>query len=146
MCNVSVQGVVEADSRHCMTTKHCHDGCMRVSHITCGSDGKLYNNGCQMRRKNCGKHVYEVPAPFCLNKLYRAKGVTAGRCPIDCSKAKLKPVRLSIYCTVFYFTLLKSILLYSTLLYSNLLYSILFYSILLYSTLFYSILLYSTLL
>ena len=28
--------------------------------ITCGSDGKLYNNGCQMRRKNCGKLVYEV--------------------------------------------------------------------------------------
>ena len=63
--------------------------------FSCGSDGKLYNNGCQMMRKNCGnlcnnlnkkdilgweaidnngrsgKHVYEVPAPFCLNKLYR---------------------------------------------------------------------------
>ena len=39
-----------------------------------------------MKRKNCGKHVYEVPAPFCLNKLYRTK------CPVDCRKAKQKPV------------------------------------------------------
>ena len=28
--------------------------------VSCGSDGKLYNNGCQMRRKNCGKHIYQV--------------------------------------------------------------------------------------
>lgn len=80
------QGVVPADRRHCQTTKHCDDKCFRISKISCGSDGKLYNNGCQMMRKNCGKHVYEVPAPFCLNKLYRTK------CPVDCSKAKSKPV------------------------------------------------------
>ena len=64
--------------------------------MTCGSDGKLYNNGCQMHRKNCGKmvekrktenifvfvnrflKVFDVPVPFCLNKLYRTD------CPIDC--------------------------------------------------------------
>lgn len=80
------QGVVEADRRHCLTTKHCEDKCFRISKISCGSDGKLYNNGCQMMRKNCGKHVYEVPAPFCLNKLYRTK------CPVDCKEAKQKPV------------------------------------------------------
>jgi len=80
------QGVVASDLRHCQTTKHCNDGCFRISKLSCGSDGKLYNNGCQMMRKNCGKHVYEVPAPFCLNKLYRTK------CPMDCSKAKKKPV------------------------------------------------------
>ena len=40
-----------------------------------------------MMRKNCGRHVYEVPAPFCLNKLYRTK------CPMDCSQeVKTKPV------------------------------------------------------
>jgi len=80
------QGVVVADRRHCLTTQHCEDRCFRISKISCGSDGKLYNNGCQMMRKNCGKHVYEVPAPFCLNKLYRTK------CPVDCRKAKQKPV------------------------------------------------------
>ena len=58
------------------------------SKLSCGSDGKLYNNGCQMMRKNCGKHVYEVPAPFCLNKLYRTK------CPTNCDKENrgAKPV------------------------------------------------------
>ena len=41
-----------------------------------------------MMRKNCGKHVYEVPAPFCLNKLYRTK------CPTNCDKQNrgAKPV------------------------------------------------------
>ena len=100
------QGVVQADPRHCQTTKHCNDKCFRIrlelpcpclsphinplspsSKLSCGSDGKLYNNGCQMMRKNCGRHVYEVPAPFCLNKLYRTK------CPMDCSQeTKTKPV------------------------------------------------------
>ena len=96
------QGVVVAAHRHCRTTKHCQDKCFRISKLTCGSDGKLYNNGCQMMRKNCGKVlslptpllyclycvqlVYEVPAPFCLNKLYRT------RCPMDCSSAPKKPV------------------------------------------------------
>lgn len=39
-------------------------------------------------RKNCGRHVYEVPAPFCLNKLYRTK------CPTSCDKENTskKPV------------------------------------------------------
>jgi len=82
------QNVVEADLRHCQTTKHCNDKCFRISKLSCGSDGKLYNNGCQMMRKNCGKHVYEVPAPFCLNKLYRTK------CPTSCDKENTnkKPV------------------------------------------------------
>ena len=94
--------------------------CLMSSFLSCGSDGKLYNNGCQMMRKNCGKHVYEVPAPFCLNKLYRyIHGVTNApsndvmvmllscfhfslsplhhtnrrtKCPVDCSGETSKPV------------------------------------------------------
>ena len=27
--------------------------------LSCGSDGKLYNNGCQMMRKNCGNHILQ---------------------------------------------------------------------------------------
>ena len=50
-------GVVPVDRRHCQTTAHCDKGCWRISRLTCGSDGKLYNNGCQMHRKNCGKMV-----------------------------------------------------------------------------------------
>jgi len=80
------QGVVAADHRHCQTTQHCQDKCVRISKLSCGSDGKLYNNGCQMMRKNCGKHMYEVPTPFCLNKLYRTT------CPMDCSGERQKPV------------------------------------------------------
>ena len=48
------QGVVSVDRRHCQTTEHCDAGCWRISRLTCGSDGKLYNNGCQMHRKSCG--------------------------------------------------------------------------------------------
>ena len=48
------QGVVAVDRRHCQTTEHCDAGCWRISRLTCGSDSKLYNNGCQMHRKNCG--------------------------------------------------------------------------------------------
>jgi hypothetical protein len=72
------QGVVAVSRRHCQTTQHCDSGCWRISRLTCGSDGKLYNNGCQMLRKNCGKLVYDVPVPFCLNRLYRTD------CPLDC--------------------------------------------------------------
>lgn len=75
-------GVVAVDRRHCQTTAHCDSGCWRISRLTCGSDGKLYNNGCQMHRKNCGKMVFDVPVPFCLNKLYRTD------CPIDCRAEK----------------------------------------------------------
>ena len=32
------------------------------------------------------KHVYEVPVPFCLNRLYRTE------CPLDCSKKAFDPV------------------------------------------------------
>ena len=39
-----------------------------------------------MHRKNCGKHVFDVPVPFCLNKLYRTD------CPLDCSSEKEDPV------------------------------------------------------
>jgi len=39
-----------------------------------------------MHRKNCGKHVYEVPVPFCLNRLYRTE------CPLDCSKKAFDPI------------------------------------------------------
>ena len=53
-----------------------------------------------MKRKNCGKHVYEVPAPFCLNKLYRwvespqvlTNPICRTKCPVDCRKASSKPV------------------------------------------------------
>lgn len=76
----SSQGVVSVHRRHCQTTAHCDSGCWRITKLTCGSDGKLYNNGCQMQRKNCGRHVYDVPVPFCLNKLYRTD------CPLDCSQ------------------------------------------------------------
>jgi len=80
------QGVVTADRRHCQTTEHCDAGCWKISRLTCGSDGKLYNNGCQMLRKNCGRHVYEMPVPYCLNKMYRTK------CPMDCSNQSIEPV------------------------------------------------------
>jgi len=80
------QGVVSVDRRHCQTTEHCDAGCWRISRLTCGSDGKLYNNGCQMHRKSCGVHVYEMPVPFCLNKMYRTK------CPMDCSDQEDEPV------------------------------------------------------
>ncbi len=52
------QGVVAVDRSHCQTTEHCDSGCWRISRLTCGSDGKLYNNGCQMHRKNCGCVVH----------------------------------------------------------------------------------------
>ena len=55
-----------------------------------------------------GKHVYEVPAPFCLNKLYRWERKRrqidrlflngkklkspSTKCPVDCKKAASKPV------------------------------------------------------
>jgi len=80
------QGVVSVDRRHCQTTEHCDAGCWRISRLTCGSDGKLYNNGCQMHRKSCGRHIYEMPVPFCLNKMYRTK------CPMDCSDKSDDPV------------------------------------------------------
>ena len=48
------QGVVSVDRRHCQTTEHCDSECWKISRLSCGSDGKLYNNGCQMHRKNCG--------------------------------------------------------------------------------------------
>ena len=32
------------------------------------------------------KHIYEVPVPFCLNKLYRTN------CPFDCSQEADAPV------------------------------------------------------
>ena len=36
---------------------------------------------------NCNrKHVYEVPVPFCLNRLYRTE------CPLDCSDKAFDPV------------------------------------------------------
>lgn len=38
-----------------------------------------------MHRKNCGRHVYEMPVPFCLNKMYRTN------CPMDCSDQKTEP-------------------------------------------------------
>merc|ERR1712223_1043119 len=80
------QGVVSVDRRHCQTTEHCDAGCWRISRLTCGSDGKLYNNGCQMHRKSCGRHIYEMPVPFCLNKMHRTK------CPMDCSDKPDEPV------------------------------------------------------
>ena len=32
------------------------------------------------------RHVYEMPVPFCLNKMYRTK------CPMDCSDQEDEPV------------------------------------------------------
>lgn len=66
--------------------QHTHTLNLHAYRLTCGSDAKLYNNGCQMHRKNCGKHVYEVPVPFCLNQLYRTA------CPTDCANEDLEPV------------------------------------------------------
>lgn len=39
-----------------------------------------------MHRKNCGRHIYEMPVPFCLNKMYKTN------CPVDCSDEKVDPV------------------------------------------------------
>ena len=65
------QGVVTADRRHCQTTEHCDAGCWKISRLTCGSDGKLYNNGCQMLRKNCGYVLRKFFLCLFTNDYYR---------------------------------------------------------------------------
>ena len=40
----------------------------------------LYSNQNHFRR-----HVYEMPVPFCLNKMYRTN------CPMDCSNKETEP-------------------------------------------------------
>ena len=52
------QGVVKTSLKRCQTTKHCGDSCWRISKPTCGSDRKLYHNGCAMKMKNCGWVVF----------------------------------------------------------------------------------------
>jgi len=63
------QHVIAVPLHHCTATKMCKlagAGCDRKIISVCGSDGKIYRNLCEMRTKNCGKFVYEVPMTRCL--------------------------------------------------------------------------------
>jgi hypothetical protein len=63
------QNVVEAADSYCQATKYCQRGvkCPTTKKkMICGSDGQFYPNECQMRRENCGKHMYVAPMSACL--------------------------------------------------------------------------------
>ncbi|RZF33289.1 hypothetical protein LSTR_LSTR007634 [Laodelphax striatellus] len=82
------QGVVRTSKKHCQTTRHCRESCVRASKPTCGSDGNIYSNACRMKAKNCGKHVFEVPMAFCMSQERNPSGAQNGICPTSCEREK----------------------------------------------------------
>lgn len=53
--------------KNCPTTAHCNADCdAEPPSFICGSDNKLYRSECQMRKENCGKHMFLVPIKRCL--------------------------------------------------------------------------------
>ncbi|KAK3864077.1 hypothetical protein Pcinc_030197 [Petrolisthes cinctipes] len=81
------QKVVKTLYKHCQTTKHCQDVCFYSFRAVCGSDGRIYNNKCQMKMRNCGRHIYPLPMGEC-----RPQQRMPGGCPMSCQGEKPDPV------------------------------------------------------
>jgi len=51
--------------------------------MVCGSDGSFYPNQCQMKKENCGRHIYVAPLSLCLQR-FQFRFTGCGRmCPAE---------------------------------------------------------------
>nr|CAI5842728.1 unnamed protein product [Callosobruchus analis] len=66
VCGSDGNLVIQVPLHHCRTTALCQQDCPEDRNFVCGSDNKIYKNECEMKRTNCGKHIYVVPMKRCI--------------------------------------------------------------------------------
>ncbi|XP_040564381.1 agrin [Lepeophtheirus salmonis] len=69
-CGMKV--VKTANLNSCEGSKYCNADCdvgrkPRNMKMVCGSDSQFYRNECEMKKINCGKHMYVAPITQCLS-------------------------------------------------------------------------------
>ncbi|CAG0913064.1 unnamed protein product [Notodromas monacha] len=72
----------------------------RLDEAICGSNGNVYLSECEMKRKTCGRHVYEVPMALCINNDAQNEASEPNlsskakytSCPANCSTVPVSPV------------------------------------------------------
>ncbi|GAB6022272.1 hypothetical protein CHUAL_014184 [Chamberlinius hualienensis] len=80
--NTCGERVVRTSLDHCYSTRDCGSHCVPTSEgrrSVCASNGQIYDDDCQMKQRNCGKHVYEIPMVYCIMSREEYKD-----CPKDC--------------------------------------------------------------